>query len=224
MIQEPPQAEAAGWPDIAHTYDVVAADYARMFSDELAAKPFDRELLDGFASAVAGRGQVWDVGCGPAAHITRYLADRGVDAVGTDLSPGAVAVAREREPGLPFRVADMCDLPAGDGSLAGIVAFYSVIHLPRERVPKALAEFRRALSGEGTLLLAVHVGEGILDTDGWLGHAVRVRATLMSAGELGAMVEAAGFGSVEQHVREPYEGEYPTRRLYVRASAGPARP
>src|SRR4029077_10263894 len=112
------------WPDIAHTYDVAAEHYAATFAGELAGKPFDRDLLDRYAAALAGRGEVWDVGCGAAGHLTRYLAARGVAVSGADISPGSVAVARRCQPGLTFRVADMCDLPAGDGSLAGIVAFY----------------------------------------------------------------------------------------------------
>ena len=133
------------WPDIAHTYDVAAEHYAATFAGELAGKPFDRDLLDRYAAALAGRGEVWDVGCGAAGHLTRYLADRGAEVSGADVSPGSVAVARRCQPGLRFRVADMCGLPAGDGSLAGIVAFYSLIHLPRPRIPVALAEFRRVL-------------------------------------------------------------------------------
>ncbi len=141
------------WPDITAAYDRVAADYAAAFAAELAAKPLDCELLDRFAAAVAGRGPVWDVGCGPAGHVTRYLSDRGADVSGADLSPGVVQVASQRQPDLAFRVADMCALPAAAGSLAAAVAFYSVIHLPRDRIPVALAEFRRVLAAGGSLLI-----------------------------------------------------------------------
>src|SRR5689334_24514294 len=106
------------WPDIAHTYDVAAEHYAATFAAELDAKPFDRGLLDRYAAALAGRGEVWDVGCGAAGHLTGYLAGRGVTVSGADISPVSVAVARRCHPGLTFRVADMCDLPAGDRSLA----------------------------------------------------------------------------------------------------------
>lgn len=87
---------ARDWPDIAHVYDVVANDYAQAFADELDRKPFDRDLLDRWAAVVAGRGPVWDVGCGPAAHVTRYLADRRVEAEGVDLSPRVVDTACRR--------------------------------------------------------------------------------------------------------------------------------
>jgi hypothetical protein len=56
---------AADWPDIAAANDLVAQEYADTFADELDHKPFDRDLLDRYA-ATAGRGPVWDVGCGPA--------------------------------------------------------------------------------------------------------------------------------------------------------------
>jgi SAM-dependent methyltransferase len=207
------------WPDIAATYDAVAADYAAAFAAELESKPFDRDLLGEFAAAVRGRGRVLDVGCGPAGHVTRYLADLGVDAAGADLSPGVIEVARRYQPGLRFEVADMRALPAANGSLGGIVAFYSVIHLPAGQVPVALAEFRRALAPGGALLIAMHGGAGVAESADWFGRGVQVRATLWPLAGLTAAIEAAGFIIVRQHARQPYPAEHPTERLYVWAQA-----
>lgn len=158
----------AEWPDLAASYDAVATEYAAAFADELAVKPFDRALLDEFAAATRG-GPVLDVGCGSAGHVTRYLADQGADVSGTDLSAGCVEVARRRQPDLRFEVADMRELGIPAGSLAGIVAFYSVIHLPRQQVPVALAEFGRVLRPHGVLLLAVHGGTGEISSEEFLG-------------------------------------------------------
>jgi SAM-dependent methyltransferase len=217
--QERAGQERAGqngpWPDIVATYDVVAADYAALFAAELDSKPFDRALLDRFAARLTGQGPVWDVGCGPAGHITRYLADRGVEAVGVDASPGVITVARQRQPGLEFQVADMRALPAADGSLAGIVAFYSVIHLLRNQIPVALAEFRRALAPGGSLLIAMHGGSGETGSTAAFGHPVEVRVTLVSIEELAAAIEAAGLMVESRQERASYPAEFPTRRLYV---------
>jgi SAM-dependent methyltransferase len=207
------------WPDMAATYDAVAADYAAAFAGELAGKPFDRNLLDDFAAAVRGRGSVLDVGCGSAGHVTRYLADQGVDAAGVDLSPGVIEVARRYQPELNFEIADMRELPAVDGSLAGVIAFYSVIHLPAGQVPAALAEFRRVLEPGGVLLIAMHGGAGVVGSDDWFGRNVQVRASLWSLAELVAAIEATGFTIVRQCARQPYPGEHPTERLYVWAEA-----
>jgi SAM-dependent methyltransferase len=207
------------WPDIAHAYDVVAEAYATAFAGELERKPFDRDLLDRFAAAMAGRGAVWDIGCGAAGHLARYLAHRGVDVAGADLSLRSVAVARSRQPGLAFAAADMCRLPLRHGCMAGVVAFYSVIHLPRERIPAALAEFRRVLRPGGGMLIAMHGGDGETGAAEWFGHPVQVRATLVRMGELSAMAGAAGFSVIEQHERAPYDSEAPTQRLYIWAQA-----
>jgi SAM-dependent methyltransferase len=53
------------------------------------ATPSDRHLL----ATVSG--PVLDVGCGPARHV-RALLDRGVPALGIDVSPAAVRLARRR--------------------------------------------------------------------------------------------------------------------------------
>jgi SAM-dependent methyltransferase len=205
------------WPDIRATYDVVAKEYAAAFAGELAAKPFDRALLADFAAACDGR--VFDVGCGAAGHVTRFLADHGADVVGVDLSPASIDVARACQPGLRFEVADMRVLPAPDASLAGVVAFYSVIHLPRQQVPVALAEFRRVLRPAGVLLMAMHGGSGEMQSDDWFGQPVSVRASLWSLAELIEAAQSAGF-VIRRHVaRQPYPTEHPTERLYVWAEA-----
>ena len=203
------------WPDIRATYDAVAADYASTFADELAGKPFDRAQLDEFAAVVDG--PVLDLGCGPAGHVTRYLADRGVLVAGVDIAPEGVAEAQRRHPDLEFRVGDLRAIPAEDASLGGIVAFYSVIHLPRAELPLAFAEFRRVLAPGGLALVAMHGGEGETGAEDWFGHAVSVRATLVEPDELAGLVTDAGLTLAAQHERPPYPGEYPSQRLYVLA-------
>jgi SAM-dependent methyltransferase len=202
--------------EIQGSYDVVADAYAEQFFDELSRKPFDRALLDAFAFDCEGRGTVLDIGCGPG-HVARYLSERGVQAAGFDLSPAMVELARKLNPGLEFRTGDMRALDVADGSLAGIVAFYSLIHLPRPEVAGALAGFRRALVSDGRLLLAVHGGTGTVHRDEFLGHPVPFEATLFSLGEIVSLVESAGFWVDEAKQRVPYEFENPTPRLYVLA-------
>ena len=86
------------------TYDAIAEDYETAIADELDRKPFDRALLDDLATRLAG--PVADIGCGPG-HVGRYLADRGVDVIGVDVSEGMLAVARRRNPRLRFeRIGD----------------------------------------------------------------------------------------------------------------------
>jgi SAM-dependent methyltransferase len=196
------------------SYDAVAEKYAREFFDELSRKPFDCALLDAFAAASAGGGKVLDVGCGPG-HVARYLSQRGVDAAGLDLSPATVDLARRLNPDLKFSTGDMRALDIPPSMLSGLVAFYSIIHIPRMEVPLVLGEFHRVLDPDGRLLLSVHGGTGVVHRDEFLGEAVPFEATLFSLGEIVSLVESAGFWVDEARQRRPYEFEYPTPRIYV---------
>ena len=202
--------------EIKASYEIVADAYAAQFFDELSRKPFDRSLLDAFVGDCEGRRAVLDVGCGPG-HIARYLSDRGVNAAGVDFAPAMVALARKLNPGIDFNAGDMRALEVADDSLAGIVAFYSVIHIPRPEVAGVLAGFRRALAQDGRLLMSVHGGIGSMHNEQFLGHAVPFEATLFSIGEIASLVESAGFWVDEARQRIPYEFEHPTPRIYVRA-------
>jgi hypothetical protein len=50
-------------------------------------------------------------------------------------------------------------LDLADGVLGGIVAWYSIIHTPPQRLPVTFAEFGRVLSPGGHLLLAFQAGD-----------------------------------------------------------------
>ena len=204
-----PQAELEA------SYDRVAERYAEEFCGELERKPFDRELLDEFAASVrADTGPVCDIGCGPG-QIARYLHERGVNVRGLDLSREMVKQARRLNPSLSFERGDMRALDLPDALLAGIVAFYSIIHLKREEVPRALAEMARTLKPHGRLLLSFHGGEGELRRELWYDKPVSIEITLFQPEEMAGYLAAAGFEVERIAAREPYEFEYPTRRLYA---------
>ena len=134
------------------TYDTVAVDYARIVTGLDAEGPLDRAMLADFADRVDG--PVADVGCGTG-RLTAYLAGLGLDVVGIDLSPGMVAVARRTYPSLRFEVGSMTALDLPDGGVAGVLAWYSIIHTPPEGLPSVVAELRRVLAPGGHLLLGL---------------------------------------------------------------------
>src|SRR5215203_2570378 len=109
------------------SYDSAASAYADHLFTELEQKPLDRHLLNRFAEAMRGQGWVVDLGCGPG-QIAKYLRDQGVSVIGLDLSAEMVRAAGSLSPGIDFRVGDMRRLDFDDASLAGVVAFYSIVH------------------------------------------------------------------------------------------------
>lgn len=166
-----------GWlADTRTSYDTVAVSYSDQLRGVLGGKPYLRAALALFADAVSdsGGGPVADVGCGPG-HVTAYLHNLGVDAFGIDVSPGMVEVARSEHPELRFEVGSMTALDLADESIAGVLAFWSLIHVPDEAVPTVLSGFERVLRPGAPLLIGFHVGdESRLKTQGYGGHPMKV--------------------------------------------------
>lgn len=202
-------------------YDRVAEQYAARFAGELRHKPLDRALLQCFADEVGGGGTVGDVGCGPG-QIAAHLTALGLAVEGVDLSAGMVAQARALHPRLRFRQGSMLDLGVDDGAWAGVVAFYSLIHLPSEDLPRALAEFSRVLRPGGLLLTSFHVGTEVRHLDEWWGEPVSLDFHFFETAAMERELNAAGLGVEARLEREPYTAvEVPTRRGYVLARKPP---
>jgi SAM-dependent methyltransferase len=203
--------------DTREGYDRVATEYAVKYFDELEHKPLDRALLDRLVVDVGDLGPICDLGCGPG-QIAHYLNWRGANVVGIDLSPKMVAEASRRNRHVVFDVGNMLALDVPDASWGGIAAFYSLIHIPRPRVPDALSECRRVLKPGGSLLVACHLGEGALHRDDWWGRHVSLDFWLFERADLEDCVGQAGFDIVQTIERSPIpEVEYQSRRVYVLA-------
>ncbi len=206
-------------PEIAASYDSAATAYTEQLYSELAGKPLDRHLLNRFAEEVRGKGLVADLGCGPG-HIAKYLHDHGVEVLGIDLSSEMIRCASRIEPTLRFQVGDMRSLDLPDAGLAGIVAFYSIVHFEPAELPEVLREFRRVLSPGGVLLIAFHIGDHVLHVDDLWGCPVALDFRFHSPDGVAQALQAAGFAVTESVEREPYEGaEHPSRRCYLLARA-----
>jgi len=177
------------------SYDTDASGYTEKVRGLLDANPYLRMSLALFAELVrgAGGGPVADVGCGPG-YVTAHLNDAGVDAFGIDLSPEMITIARRDHPGLRFEVGTMTALDLADASVAGIVAFWSVIHVPDHAVPGVFAEFRRVLRPDGPLLVGFHVGDGTRHTsEGYTGRPVNVDSHRRRPGQVAGWLRDAGF-------------------------------
>jgi len=185
-------------------YDRAAAHYVARFQNHLDDRPVDRAMIGAFAELVDRGASVLDVGCGTGV-ATAALAAAGLDVIGIDLSPNMIAQARQHNPALEFRVGSMLDLDVAEGSVGGLCAWYSIIHVPDAHLPRVFAEFHRVLSPGGVLLLAFQVGDEprvLTDFDGELVDLTFIRRRPELVADL---LSGSGFRIYAETVRQPDE-------------------
>jgi SAM-dependent methyltransferase len=191
-------SQSADLDAVRASYDRVADNYVAMGMGDLAPTPWLRAALTAFAEDVQDLGAVLDVGCGPGT-VTAFLSGLGVDVSGVDLSPRMVEHARRLHPGLRFEVASATDLQPADGSLGGVLGWWSLFNLPRDVLPAVLGSFARALVPGGQLLLGTHVGDGdIARTEAYGDVPVSWTTHLWRPDELIALLDDAGLEPVAE--------------------------
>lgn len=178
-------------------YSVVAQQYVDLFGGDVAA---DEDAAFVRQHLAALRGPVLDLGCGPG-QWTAYLHSLGTDVSGVDLVPEFVAHARAAHPGPVFRLGSMTDVDVPDGSLSGLLSWYSTIHLPPAELDDVLTGFRRLLAPGGVLVI------GFFDSDDGVSafdHAV-VTAYRWPVDVLVKRLATAGFTEVQRRRRPSAE-------------------
>ncbi|MBV9617182.1 MAG: class I SAM-dependent methyltransferase [Ktedonobacteraceae bacterium] len=199
------------------SYDLMAEEYVSRLYHKLEHLPLDCELLERFAAAVRDKGLVCDIGCGPG-QVARYLHERRVAVVGLDLSPRMVELARQLNPGITFQQGNMAKLKAQDASWAGIVAFYSIIHIPRSEVSAVLSEWWRVLQPGGLTLLSFHRGQQEQHVDTLWDKQLSLDFTFFECDEMEGYLREAGYVVEERRERGYYPRiEVETQRGYVLA-------
>lgn len=140
--------------------------------------------------------RVLDAGCGTGVPTARRLAAAGHRVSGLDISPVMIELARANVPEGDFTVADILDAPIDPGMFDAATAFFSLLMLRRDDIPKALAVLHEAIAPDGYLLLGM-VEADLDDTPiPFVGHTIRVSG--YPAKELAGLVTDAGFTVEEQ--------------------------
>ena len=173
------------------TYDRIAGRFLEKTRSRDSLMPW----LDAFAARLPSASLVADVGGGPGFDAAQLRA-RGLRAVTLDLSLGMLRCGVREFPG-PRILADMRALPFAPGSLGGIWASASLLHLERADVGAALAGFRAALQPGGLLHVGVKQGSGA----GWetarYGSDEPRFFTYWSEAAFDRELEGAGFRTLE---------------------------
>ena len=200
---------------IQDVYNTVSKEYAEAFTGEHQKKPKDREILCRFSQQVGNKRPVWDLGCGPG-QTTEYLKSLGVEISGLDLSENILQQAKTIHPDIHFQKGNILELEFENDSIAGIVAFYAIVHFTKEQAGIAFSEIFRVLKPGGLFLFTYHIGDETIHINQFLGRKVDIDFMFFNSDFISGCLEVSGFEEIELIEREPYQGiEYQSRRAYV---------
>lgn len=175
----------------------VEAGYDRMAEQYLATKdpedPLALAALEDLASLLPPGAAVLDLGCGAGVPVTRRLTDRGFAVTGVDVSARQLELARRNVPEGTFLKADMTEIAFAPETFDAVVAFHSIIHVPRTDHPALLARIHRWLKPGGAFLATMTVTEYEGREDDWEGWGAPMVWSHYDRDANVAMLREAGF-------------------------------
>lgn len=132
-------------------YNKAAEKYLERRHEDLEEMKFIPE----FSSMLTPGGRVLDAGCGGGLPFTKYLSER-FEVIGIDISEKQIELAKKNVPKAQFFVKDMTKLDFPEDFFDGILAYYSIIHVPREEQHDLFVNLHRMLKPNGIALFSLH--------------------------------------------------------------------
>ena len=194
-------------------YDKEHLDYLNKYSDELNKKPYDKDFLKRFIKKIERKGKVLDVGCCSTAQQARFFHDNGYRVTSIDLSKNCIDTAKQIFPYIDFLQMDMTEMDFIEESFDGINAFYSIIHIPDEKLDSLFEDFNRFLKLNGKLAITVHAGDfyGYYEE-----NKTPVFYRTYTQNDLVQYLDKYGFEIIEINQRQPiYDFEFQSERIYL---------
>jgi ubiquinone/menaquinone biosynthesis C-methylase UbiE len=165
-------------------------------------------------------GRVLDLGCGTGVPTAGMLAETGLDVVGIDVSTEMLALARRNVPTGRFVAMDLMELDGSLGRFDAVCAFFSLLMVRREDVPRALRRVRTVLKPGAVVAIGMVEGDFDYVPLPFLGQEVLV--TAYPQADLEAAIRAEGLHVLEVDVEEfePAAPDMPAeRQIFLYCSA-----
>lgn len=161
------------------TYDAKAAEYVALMNSDT-----PDESLQAFIDLIPLGGRVLDLGCGPG-MASAHMRKTGLEPDPVDASEGMIKIARDTF-GLNARLGTFDDITGAD-IYDGIWANFSLLHAPREDLPRHLDALAQALKPQGVFHIGMKTGAGSSR------DAIARLYTYVSADELTQLLSDAGL-------------------------------
>ena len=173
-------------PETIRLYSTKAQEYANL----TASAPSDL-LLSTFIAQLPKNGHVLDLGCGPGL-MALSMAEAGLHVTALDAVAEMVALIPEHTHITPLH-GDF-GTPFGTDTFDGIWANFSLLHAPRDALPRHLSALHTALKPKGLFHIGMKLGDNTKrDTIGRL-------YTYVTQDELTQILSDAGFNLTAHHL------------------------
>ena len=131
-------------------YDEIAREYQanRHIFDNV-------EVLKEFSNYLPKNARILDAGCGAGVPCAKLLVQAGFEVVGVDFSASMLKMAKKNVPEAALIKEDLTKLGFRDNSFDGLVALYSIIHVPRKMHASLYQSFHRILKPDGIMLICI---------------------------------------------------------------------
>jgi ubiquinone/menaquinone biosynthesis C-methylase UbiE len=191
--------------DVQKQYDAISDTYTKKLSQNTPPQK-QKELVSKFKTLV--QGNILDVGCGPKPF---EMAES--ETIGLDFSRGQL---NKITADMSVVQGEMSQLPFKDKSFSGLVAFYSLIHLPFEDHTTAWSEFYRVLKNGGVGLVTEGDSRWEGSQEDWINSGEKMKWDLAGKENTQKHLQQAGFEILEiADIRDPTADDGSTKPFYL---------
>lgn len=140
---------------VKNDYNIIANEYA----DEFGKTIEDIEVIEEFISKLNTNSKILDLG-GWTGKLTNLFTQKGHEAICYDFSEEMMKKAKEFYPEIPYILDDIINIKEHfeNSSFDGIIAFYSLFHIPKEEIDKVFSNIYDILKQKGIFCFVVQLG------------------------------------------------------------------
>lgn len=142
---------------VKNNYNLIADKYFEEFGTEIE----DVELINRFELYLEKDASIIDLG-GGSGKLTNYLNKKGYKAICYDFSENMMKYAEKSYPNIQFILDDIININNhfSKESIDGIIAMYSLFHIPKENINQLFLDINSILKENGLFCFSLQLGNG----------------------------------------------------------------
>jgi ubiquinone/menaquinone biosynthesis C-methylase UbiE len=194
--------------NLSQPYNKIAKEYCKIYS-----RP-SKHLID-FLKLLPKNGNILDVGCG-AGVDSNFIKSIKFTVVGIDNSKEMLKIARKNYPEIKFLLKDMRKIKFNDKKFDGIIFSYSLIHIPKNQMPKTLKRFSKIIKSNGYIYISLQLGhskEAYINDP--FGKNEKLFLNIMSLIEVKVLLKNAGFKIIFETKMKPKKNQLNFTKLFI---------